>query len=62
MGYRNWHSPIRPQNPSDPAVERTLPGLVLFDQVGKPRATLYVVSDGWRPPALDRTRIFWRVP
>jgi len=46
-------------------VERTgLPGLVLFDQVGKPRATLYVVSEGSATLQLSDKdeRVFWRVP
>jgi hypothetical protein len=40
------------------------PGLVLFDQAGKPRATLYVVSEGSATFQLSDKdeRIFWRVP
>jgi hypothetical protein len=40
------------------------PGLVLFDQVGKTRATLYVVSEGSATLQLSDKdeRIFWRAP
>jgi hypothetical protein len=40
------------------------PGLVLLDETGKARATLYVVADGSANLQLSdkNERVFWRVP